>query len=242
MVKSSGDRANPHLFCALCVPEHSGHDVALLAVAALASRGRIAKLLYDLPATHAASAAACQADSAPASAASELVPHPVVAAREVARSLDSSLAAVSVFAEAALAHVSSTKDALISAIADRATLISEQIKLAASAKEAAIRDELAHADAVLSRVSSETEVLSRALGASGLCDADILAHEKSLTSATRVCADAAATLKARPRTNPLLEIRPVGGQVLTNLAVAAHGLQAHIDAAEKALGELFVSE
>ena len=233
----------PRLICSLCVPDHSGHTVVPMSTLAMASRVCVAKLLYDLPAQAARGAPASEAtpDTEVAPLAADLQPRSVEAAREIAQSIAARLASIPGFGEAALSHVSDVRDALISAISDRAMQISEEIRKVVAAKQAAIGDELAFADAELSRVTSESAIVKRALDCGGLSDADIIAHAESLAADVRSTAVVVAALKARPVTSPLLEMRPVGEVFMKPALAARGGLEAHVEAAVKAFGELFVA-
>ena len=237
-VSDADGRSHSRLICAHCVPEHSGHCITPIARIALESRGRVAQMLFDFPAPAAEAASICgPAQLDPSESLADLESKSVQTARKIARSAATRLSAVPEFADAAMSHVSRVRDALIGAITERATQLTEEIKSAAAAKEAAIGDELAAADTELARVSSESGVLARALGADGLSDVDIIVHAESLVSVVRVSERAVAALEMRPQTNPLLEMRPVDVG-----PTARSGLQAYAEAAAKAFGELHVAK
>ena len=188
-----------------------------------------------------AAAVLAQASSdAPTDSSAEL------AAREAARSIAARLASLPEFADAALSHVLSVRDALVAAITERAALISDEIQAVVAAKEAAIRDELAVADTELSRVASVSAIVKRAVGADGFSDLDVIVHEESLADVVRGSVDVAKALQARAQTSARLVMQPVGEETgagacpAPESATASDGLQAHVDAAVKAFGKLHV--
>ena len=221
------------------MPNHNGHTIDPLADVALESRGRVAQLLYESPVAHAEvleSPVAMQ-HAGEGTDRAELVSKSVVAVRQVARRIAARLASLPDDADAALAHVSSVQEALIAAITERATQISDEIRTVVAAKEEAIRNELAAADAELSRVTFESAVLARALSCDGLSDVDIIMHEEVLAS---VLQRSAGAFLARPLTSSWLEMRSSGRVFMTPALVAGGGLEAHVEAAVRALGELTV--
>lgn len=224
----------PLLFCTLCAPEHSGHSIAPVRSAAQVSRDRLAQLLYGLPVS----------SSLPVGAIPGEIGF-VKVARHVARRIATRLTSLPEHADAALAHVAGVRDALFTAITEQAARVSEEIRSVVATKQVAIRDELAAADAELTRAISVSSVLERTLGDDGLSDADIIAHEESLAITLRATAAAVIDLQARSQTSARLEMRPSkdGAFPAPDPARGGFKLESQVDAAVKeAFGELFVEK